>query len=1687
MAELKEEKVIEVGTYNFAAVTAGVEGNTTNGTYTPPTNSSTGTNSSSSTNTGSGGTYIPPENTGTGSNSSTSTNDGTHTDPNDTNAGSNSSTSTEDGVYDGANENQTPGSTNWSSTCDSEGLTDRDDVPVRYTPTIDVAGTKVADPVDAYSGAHTIKNNILSLFGGQNISLIAHYNSSKLTKGSLGVGWYHNFEKHIGFSGTTILVYETPAMFSEYEYYANKITGAEFRCNDVDKRGYVLIGLNNSPYQFCLNCNHERYEYFNSQGQLVKIVSKQGFETLISYTDNLVTITDTVTNRSIYLEKNETGKVTRVYDDAGRSTVIGYKNNYLKCILDPNGNSLTYYYDSDGRIKSATDSNNICYFQNIYDEYGRVVAQYDAESLIPTRFEYSTDVRVIRNRNTHSSIREFSGGLLTKFTDENGNTIAYEYDNDGHIIKETDKRGNFVTKEYHETLHKPIKITDKNGYVTNYEYDDNGNVKSITYPNGSIETFEYNGRNQIEKHTDLRGVVTVYEYDTINNLPKSKKVGSKSAHTYTYSNGFLMSERDPLGNETKYEYNMLGLVSKKTDPLNNSTLYEYDLTGNITKITDANGNTIEYTYDANYQKVSSKDANGNVTQYTYNGNLKPVKTTYADGSFDENVYDGEDKVIKIIGRNGQESNVTYDKGGRPTLKTLPDGSNTSYIYDGVGNIRRETNHYGAIVNKTYDAIGNILTSTIKMSENDNGATTVYTYDNMSRLVSKALPNGAITTYTYNAAGDLLSESTILNDNTNIVKSYEYDAYGNKIKFTDPNGNITRYTYDDNNNLKMVVDALNNETVYEYDKKNQLIKVTDAKGYSIQHEYDKLGRKTKTIDAKGNCSTTTYDANGNVLSVTDKSGIITYLYTYNCMNQVVSVTDACSNTTTYDYTDHGKLATVTNSLNNTHTYGYDAKGRNILVTEPTNASSSASYNHLDKVTCLTGPLGTKTEYEYDSLGRLTEESVAGGTRKHTYNAAGLKETFTNARSKTRIFSYDKLGRVTGYVTEDGETAIFTYDSNGNVLTATDSKGTVTRKFDALNRVTEYTDTLGKTIKYEYDEVGNLIKLTYPDNTSVNYAYDCNHNLVGVTDWAGRVTMYIYDANDRVTSVNRLFSCSTANTYDNAGRIISTVTSKGDNVVSGFEYVYDQLGRITSETNLAKNIKLCYTYDTLSRVLSKTVISLNDNTIDPIAETFNYTPSGNMTIGLGENIMYDAHNRLVVLNTASFIYDSDGNILESNAHELTFDFANRLISANGYTYTYDVENIRVKKAYGDTDTTYTHNANSKLSQLLMKTENGVTTKYVYGLGLIYEETTNDIKVYHYDYRGSTVALTDSTGEVTDTFEYDTYGSMTARTGTTVTPFLYNGRDGVMSDENGLVYMRARYYSPVLKRFINADVIAGSITNSITLNRYAYANGNPVSNIDPFGLSAERGGGSGKKHLPIAFGVESAYDGFTFDNILEYSSLICLNQGPISINSTYIKDYSNLPYSVLMMFSGRKIHELIEKDIITNYGEDMKSEVAITRNDGKPGRADLLNKEGELWEIKKNNHAQILLGYRQIRKYNGGYFKVDEEIKSISLGGYLPSGCVNYGGTNVDYFYFDNGLILYNYPSKRNEAKKDEGVESSAEIPIAIAVYGALGYALAHAGYSNLTTNNNYGNMVYFSNVNGPEFEHMYDYYDNEDEAA
>ena len=228
-------------------------------------------------------------------------------------------------------------------------------------------------------------------------------------------------------------------------------------------------------------------------------------------------------------------------------------------------------------------------------------------------------------------------------------------------------------------------------------------------------------------------------------------------------------------------------------------------------------------------------------------------------------------------------------------------------------------------------------------------------------------------------------------------------------------------------------------------------------------------------------------------------------------------------------------------------------------------------------------------------------------------------------------------------------------------------------------------------------------------------------------------------------------------------------------------------------------------------------------------------------------YNADNQIATFNGNGVTYDADGNLtsgpLTNNMFvSYTYDARNRLLSAGGLNYGYDPSANRVAITNGANVTRFVVNPNAALSQVLVRTKpDGSKTFYVYGVGLLYEvnETAGGVetstRTYHYDYRGSTVALTDGNGNVTARIEYSPYGTTTYRTGNTDTPFLFNGRYGVQTDANGLLYMRARYYNPYLCRFLNPD--PSGFTGG--LNFYAYADGNPVSLIDPFGLGPQEAG--------------------------------------------------------------------------------------------------------------------------------------------------------------------------------------------------------------------------------------------------------
>jgi RHS repeat-associated protein len=123
--------------------------------------------------------------------------------------------------------------------------------------------------------------------------------------------------------------------------------------------------------------------------------------------------------------------------------------------------------------------------------------------------------------------------------------------------------------------------------------------------------------------------------------------------------------------------------------------------------------------------------------------------------------------------------------------------------------------------------------------------------------------------------------------------------------------------------------------------------------------------------------------------------------------------------------------------------------------------------------------------------------------------------------------------------------------------------------------------------------------------------------------------------------------------------------------------------------------------------------------------------------------------------------------------------------------------------------------------------VQRTYQYGLERISQTqvTSGTTSYYGYDAHGDVRFLADSTGKVTDTYDYDAFGNIVGSTGTTPNVYRYQGE--ALDAETGLYYLRARYYDPVTGRFLNVDPMADEGEHP-----YTYAGADPVNGHDPTG---------------------------------------------------------------------------------------------------------------------------------------------------------------------------------------------------------------------------------------------------------------
>lgn len=115
------------------------------------------------------------------------------------------------------------------------------------------------------------------------------------------------------------------------------------------------------------------------------------------------------------------------------------------------------------------------------------------------------------------------------------------------------------------------------------------------------------------------------------------------------------------------------------------------------------------------------------------------------------------------------------------------------------------------------------------------------------------------------------------------------------------------------------------------------------------------------------------------------------------------------------------------------------------------------------------------------------------------------------------------------------------------------------------------------------------------------------------------------------------------------------------------------------------------------------------------------------------------------------------------------------------------------------------------------------------IVSENRGGVIRNYVSDAEGNTIALTDDTGTVTDTWTYWPYGEVQKHTGTSTTPFTFGGVFGVFSDSATQGYARARIVRYDLTRWMTVDPLWPFQP------AYVYAHSNPVTFTDPSGLQA------------------------------------------------------------------------------------------------------------------------------------------------------------------------------------------------------------------------------------------------------------
>ncbi|QMV42440.1 RHS repeat-associated core domain-containing protein [Cohnella cholangitidis] len=264
------------------------------------------------------------------------------------------------------------------------------------------------------------------------------------------------------------------------------------------------------------------------------------------------------------------------------------------------------------------------------------------------------------------------------------------------------------------------------------------------------------------------------------------------------------------------------------------------------------------------------------------------------------------------------------------------------------------------------------------------------------------------------------------------------------------------------------------------------------------------------------------------------------------------------------------------------------------------------------------------------------------------------------------------------------------------------------------------------------------------------------------------------------------------------------------------------------------------------------------------------------------MYDGNNKEVLKKTTDYLYDNNGNQLRTKVSYVlpynsgkrqvtddslfgddvtsdistliesvsnTFDGFNRLVKAekikggnrSTVTFVYDGDDLRTQKISRSSKDNYAAKVTNYIydrHHVILETDDAGNTavRYVHGINYLARiDASNKLSYYLFNGHGDVVQTVSEDGTVENQYDYDIFGNPTLTIEMYAASIRYAGE--FYDAETGLYYLRARYYDPYIGRFISEDTYEGKINDPLSLNRYTYANNDPIMYVDPTGHAAKK----------------------------------------------------------------------------------------------------------------------------------------------------------------------------------------------------------------------------------------------------------